>query len=273
MYWIGVPVSIIGFLREVDLTGGIWIAPLVHWGAVGLGACLALGWLALPFHTLTSPRQRGSFQLASVLGNTGYIGFPICQAIGGSEYFGWAVFYDLLGTLFSAYGLGVGIASYFGTKPYTRLQVIANMIQSPSIWAFGVGLATTSFSFPEWVERGLYYFAWGMIPISLMVLGMRLALVKSWQSFGSASVALSIKLMGMPLVVGIFLAWSPLPELGKLMLILQAGMPPAIATLVLSEEFDLDRDITVCALALGYVLALITLPAWILIFHPESFSL
>jgi predicted permease len=53
--------------------------------------------------------------------------------------------------------------------------------------------------------------------------------------------------------------------LAKLVLVLQAGMPPAIATLVLAEEYDLDRELTATALALGYVAALLTLPFWLLL--------
>lgn len=40
-------------------------------------------------------------------------------------------------------------------------------------------------------------------------------------------------------------------------------MPPAIATLVLTEEYDLDRELTVTALAVGYLAALFTLPLWL----------
>jgi len=41
LFWIGVPISIVAFLRGADLSGPIWIAPVVAWVAILLGAGLA----------------------------------------------------------------------------------------------------------------------------------------------------------------------------------------------------------------------------------------
>jgi len=38
----------------------------------------------------------GQFSLAAMVGNTGYLGYPITLAFAGTQYFGWALFYDLL---------------------------------------------------------------------------------------------------------------------------------------------------------------------------------
>jgi predicted permease len=34
LFWIGVPVSNVAFLRRADLSGPIWIAPIVAWVAI-----------------------------------------------------------------------------------------------------------------------------------------------------------------------------------------------------------------------------------------------
>jgi predicted permease len=44
------------------------------------------------------------------------------------------------------------------------------------------------------------------------------------------------------------------------------GMPPALATLVIAETFDLDRDLAVTALAVGMIVLLFTLPVWLCLF-------
>jgi len=41
LFWIGVPISIVAFLRRADLSGAIWITPIVAWGSIFLGAGLA----------------------------------------------------------------------------------------------------------------------------------------------------------------------------------------------------------------------------------------
>ncbi|MCF2970969.1 AEC family transporter [Synechococcus sp. Nb3U1] len=273
MFWVGVPLSIIGFMQGVDLSGQIWVAPLICWLSVGLGAGMASAWLwwqhlrreglaptaPMPW----SSAQQGSFHLAATLGNTGYLGYPICLAVAGTTYFGWALFYDLLGTLFMAYGFGVWVASRYGNSCIQAWQVGIHILRTPALWSFGMGLLLVREPPPGWLSQGLSAFAWGMIPLSLMLLGMRLAQVKHWGSFRPAGVALLIKLLLVPLLVGIGLAFTSYPPLAKLVLVLQSGMPPAIATLVLTEEYDLDREITVTALAVGYLAVLLTLPLWL----------
>ncbi|MGY2716080.1 malate permease and related proteins [Thermostichus sp. MS-CIW-19] len=275
MFWVGVPLGTLGFMQTADLSGQLWAAPLVCWLATGLGYTLASAWLQWQHHTwqgkkdwdpwLWSRGRRGSFYLTATLGNTGYLGYPICLAVGGSAYFGWALFYDLLGTLLAAYGLGVWVASRYSASFTPPWQATLRVLSSPTLWSFFVGLAMARHPLPEWLAQGLTAFAWSTIPLSLILLGIRLAQVPHWGSLRPAAAALFIKIVVLPLLVGLGLALTPYPPLAKLVLVLQTGMPPAIATLVLAEEYDLDRELTATALALGYVAALLTLPFWLLL--------
>jgi len=49
-------------------------------------------------------------------------------------------------------------------------------------------------------------------------------------------------------------------------MVLQMAMPPAFATLVIAETFNLDRDLAVTALAAGAIILLLTLPIWLWVF-------
>jgi malate permease and related proteins len=92
LFWVGVPIGIVAFLRKADLSGQIWIAPAIAYLAILLGAFLAwLGIKGQAYFTntiLTQPTQ-GSFILASMVGNTGYLGYPITIAMVGQKYFAW----------------------------------------------------------------------------------------------------------------------------------------------------------------------------------------
>ncbi len=267
LYWVGVPVSIIGFLRQADLNGQEWLAPLVCWVAVALAAALALFWVLVvtPQRKISAelwlPPEQGSFHLTSMLGNTGYIGFPVCLAIGGTHFFGWAVFYDL-GNLLCSYGLGVWIASYYSQNRGRPSNLAFNVIRNPSMAAFILGLLLNPLILPSWLDQGLQRFAWGMVGLSLILLGMRLAQISGWRYPFRAGIALLIKLILVPGLVSVILLQLPIPEMGKLILALQAGMPPAIASLVLTEEYNLDREMTIATMTIGYIAALITLPLW-----------
>ncbi len=272
MYWIGIPLAIIGFLQEVDFDGAIWLSPVVSWGAIGVAMGLAQvaiwgwrwwGWRSVRSEGIWSDPQQGSFRLLAAMGNTGFMGFPICRAVGGPEFFAWAVFYDLMGSLLGTFGLGVWLAQRYGSRGVSSWQALARLPRTPALWALGLGLILNRYGLPTAVEQGVNGFAWAMVPLSLILLGMRLGQAQIGGSVSRAGLALGIKLLLVPCAVGLVLMPLPLPAMGKLILILQAGMPPAISTLVLTEEFELDRDITVTALAVGYGLALVTLPVWV----------
>jgi len=269
LFWVGVPISIVAFLREADLSGQIWIAPAIAYLAILLGAFLAwLGIKGQAYFTNTIPQQstQGSLILAAMVGNTGYLGFPIILAVVGREYFAWALFYDLLGSLFGAYALGVMLASYFGSSVTSFWQIARTILINPALWSFGFGLLFRQVTIPTVVEFCLEKLAWSTVALSLMLIGMRLSRLNSWHSLPQAGMSLVIKMLLVPLILGSTLPIFGVTGSAAQVVVLQMAMPPAFATLVIAETFNLDRDLAVTALAAGAIVLLITLPVWLWLF-------
>ncbi|MEO1132347.1 MAG: AEC family transporter [Cyanobacteria bacterium J06639_1] len=273
LYWIGIPISLVGFLRGADLSGAVWAAPACAWGAILLAWGLSRAWLRLRDREGLSLPQQGSFQIASMLGNTGYVGYPICLAVGGTTYFAWALFYDILGTAFGSFGLGVWVAGRCGRNSHlSQGQVLKQMLTIPALWGFAVGMATRTVELPIALDSILLGFAWSMVPLSLIAMGMRLAQLRSWQGLQKSWAAISIKILAVPISIGAIAHLLPLPPMGSLLIALQAGMPSAFSTLVLAEEFGLDREMTVAAIAGSSLLVLLTLPIWLLLWGQGAIS-
>lgn len=269
LFWVGVPISIVSFLRQSSLSGQIWIAPAIAYLAILLGAFLA--WLGIKGqayfrNTVPQPPTQASLILAAMLGNTGYLGFPITLAILGKEYFAWALFYDLLGSFPGAYGLGVLIAARFGGGVQNHWQIIKAILINPALWSFGFGLLVREATIPTVVEFCLEKFAWSSVALSLVLIGMRLGLLKSWRSLPQAGMSLGIKMLLVPLILGSILPLFGLTGSTAKVIVLQMAMPPAFGTLVIAETFNLDRDLAVTALAAGTILLLFTLPLWLWLF-------
>lgn len=265
LFWIGVPLSVLGFLWQADLSGEAWLAPAVAWLAMGLGLGGAWVWLT---HTATVwqlPTQ-GSFLLAAMVGNTGYLGYPVALLILGPRYFSWSLFYDMLGTLLGSYGLGVYVAARFGRPAGGRWQPLQHVVINPTLWAFALGLALHGLERPAGVDWALGGWAWVAVGLSLVLMGMRLSHLQPKGSWRPAWVSLGIKMLGVPLLMGVVLSWIGLATQPRLALVLQSAMPPALATLVLAEAYDLDQDLTVLTQVLGLGLLLATLPLWITLF-------
>ena len=205
LFWVGVPISIVSFLRQSSLSEQIWIAPAFAYLAILLGAFLA--WLAIKaqvYFRNPVPQQstQASLILAAMLGNTGYLGFPITLAMVGKEYFAWALFYDLLGSFPGAYGLGVLLAARFGGGIHNYWQIARPILINPALWGFGFGLLFREVTIPTIVEFCLEKFAWSSVALSLVLIGMRLALLKSWHSLPQAGMSLGIKMLLVPLILG-----------------------------------------------------------------------
>ena len=272
LFWIGVPLGILGFLRRANLSGPVWIAPIVSWAAILLGAGLAWTWLKinqiqgkLPKNVENKPNQ-GSFILASMVGNTGYLGYPVTLALLGQQYFGWALFYDLLGSTLGTYGFGVALAARFGMGVTSYKQVTIALIKNPALWSLGLGLAFRKVPLPDVVEITLENIAWTGVGLSLLLIGMRLSQLTSLRGLPQISVSLGIKMLLVPLVLGVCLTMLGMTGSPRLVMVLQMSMPPAFATLILAEAYNLDRELAVTGIAVGSAGLFFTLPLWLWLF-------
>jgi malate permease and related proteins len=269
LFWVGVPISIVSFLRQSSLSGQIWIAPTIAYLAILLGAFLA--WVGIQVQgylrkTVPPAPTQASLLLAAMVGNTGYLGFPITLAIVGKEYFAWALFYDLLGSLPGTYGLGVLLAARFGGSFQNYWQIIKAFLINPALWSFGFGLLFRQATIPPVMEFWLEKLAWSMVALSLILIGMRLARLNSWRSLPQAGMSLGIKMLLVPLILGSILPLFGLTGSIAKAIVLQMAMPPAFGTLVIAETFNLDRNLAVTAIAAGVIVLLVTLPLWLWLF-------
>jgi len=270
LFWIGVPIGIVAFLRHAQVSWSLWLAPVVAWTAI-LGN---LGLARLYLHTQNPPwnhQTRTSFTLSSMVGNTGYIGFPVALLLVGPQYFAWAVFFDMLGSIPGAYGLGVALAAQArGSKSGDRAgywhSLSRTMALNPAFWSFAIGLFSRDLPLPAWLETTFRLVAWGVISLALMLIGMRLSEIASLKHLQPTAMGLSIKMLIVPLLIGLGL--RSLGVTGEIhrVLLLQIAMPPAFATLVIAEAYDLNQEMAVAPIAIGSLLLLVTLPLWLWLF-------
>jgi len=195
-----------------------------------------------------------------MFGNTGYLGYPIILAMVGEKYFGWAVFYDLLGTTIGAYGLGALLGNHFSELAISspnQQQKLNNLVvpifANPPLWGLILGLGLRQFTFPPLVETSLHNIGWGVISLSLVLIGMRLSQLTSWRHVPVASASLALKMLFVPLTLGLLISSLNVATQAQQVMILQMAMPPAFATLVISETYQLDYELTVTTVATGSI--------------------
>ncbi|WP_286395929.1 AEC family transporter [Pseudanabaena mucicola] len=299
LLFVGIPIGIVSFLRQADLSGWIVIAPTTAWVAIFVGAGLAWIWIDLGvsderFQALSrgitsrektvevtsgtnttiqqesawSGPTQGSFLLAMTLGNTAFMGYPVSLALVEPRYFAWSLFYDLIGSTIAAYSVGIALASRFGSTANNlpKPNPLVSMAKTPALWSLPIGVGMRFVPLPTVITSGMNAIAWTTVTLSLVMIGMQLSQLQTFKNIKKALTCLSIKMLLTPLVVGTGLMFFGVTGEPRLAMVLQMAMPPAFSTLVIAQAYNLDRDLTVTTLAFGVVLLLFTIPIWLWLF-------
>lgn len=294
LYWVGVPLQLLVLGRQTELSGGGGLIPLVAVGVLLLSMSLALmSWWGLkwintlktikPFpgsqNSLSSVfsfssintlgrASLGSFILASMLGNTGFIGLAIAQVLFGSNNLSWAVLFCVTSNVVGNYGIAVFIASYFGhseSQNHWWIQ-LRDVLTVPTLWAFIIGFNTRNIPLPSSVESGLEQAVWVVIAFALLLVGLRLGAVQGWKSLKRAFVPSLLKVVLTPALVGLVATYLGVTGDPRFVLVLMSGTPTGLSVLILAEVYELDRELLASSIALSFVGLLLVLPLWFTLF-------
>ncbi len=274
LYWVGVPLELFSLARRADFSGSVGLTPGFVIGALFLGLILAeINWRGLSWlgAIATDARaSRGSFVLCSILGNTGFVGLAIAPILVSEQYLSWIVFYSIAHNIIGTYGLGVFCASRFGQTEAQQgwWRQLRDVLTVPSLWGFALGWATRSLFLPEPIEAGLHSSIWVIIPSALVLMGMRLSQVQGWKSVKLAVFPTLTRVLLTPLLIGLAATAVGIIGDARLALVLMSGMPSAFASLILAEEYDLDRDLVASGVAISSVAIIGVIPLWLVLFAP-----
>ncbi len=289
LYWVGVPWQIFALARQTDFSHQAGLAPAVTLATLGTG--LILAWSALQalsfwlkqdgfqehedqgkqlrswLPPLDRPQQ-GTFVIASMLGNTGFVGLGIIPALLNAGDMSWAIFFSVTQNLVGTYGIGVLIASYYGrsAQPNHWWLLLRDVLLVPSLWAFTIGYLTQSIPFLDLAELAIDSSLLFVIPASFLLMGMRLSQLQGWKSLRTALIPVTLKIMVLPSLVALGTTFLGLSGDSRLSLVLMAGMPSAFASLILAEEYNLDRDLASSSIALSTIGLLLVIPLWLSLF-------
>ena len=299
LFWFGLPLELIALARRDNFNqihgdaSFPVLAPIITIAELAIGFVVALLVLWIwkqfkisvygrqlsktkdenPSYQLPTPHfprsAQGSFILASVLGNTGFVGLAIAPELINANDLDWAVVFSIAHNVIGPYGVGVFTASYFSHSQSTNhwwVQV-RDLLTVPALWAFIFGYLTKSIPFPPLIESGLQGSVSVVIASAFVLTGIRLAQLKDWKSLQVGLAPAILRVIVIPLIVGV--AITCLLDLSgsqRLAMVLMSGMPSAFVGLILAEEYNLDRDLIASSIIISTVLLLLMLPVWIAVF-------
>jgi len=255
--YIGLPAFIFRAVQTATLRADLWAVVAVAWAVFAV--MVGVSWLVA--RALRLPRETaGGFVIASALGNTGFIGYPITSALLGAKQLPEAIFYDVFGTVAALALVALLIAQRYGTNDEARVNPLRELLTFPAVIALALALLARPFTIPETVSNGLGLLANMVAPLIMISVGLSLRLRTVGRSAIPLAALTALRLVVAPAIalgVGSLLLGGGAP---LHVVVLEAGMPAMMLTLVVGERFGLDTDFIASAIFVTTAASAIALP-------------
>jgi predicted permease len=198
--------------------------------------------------------------LCLALGNTSFLGFPVCAALLGESSIALAAVYDQFGSflMLSTVGL-LAVARASGGATPTARQVVLRVVTFPPFVALMCALLPVRH--PAWFDEMLQLIANALVPTAIFAVGLKTRITPPRQK-SALAFGLAVKLGLMPLCAwGLSLALDAPRELLRVN-VLEAAMPSSVTAGALAMAALLAPELAAALVGWGILLSLVTLQAW-----------
>lgn len=259
---VALPGLALYYIPKIDLGSNI-LYPL---GVAWIGFALSAAFFVFLGYWFAWPRKlTGCLILTAGLGNTSFVGFPIIEALYGSEGLKTAIVIDQAGTFVVMATLGTLTASLFSNERPSVLQIGKKILTFPPFVAFVVALACafSGYRMPGMVDSFLLKLAGTVAPVALVAVGLQLKVARRNQYWRFLSLGLLFKLFLMPAFFFavyrfVFGFRGPMSDV----CVMEAAMAPMITGAILASSYGLKPRLSGMMVGVGIPLSLVTLALW-----------
>ena len=262
----GIPISVMGLL----LKAGISI-DLIH---SALLAFITIIFFILLINFIAPLKKffpNYSLQLAGLIGNTSFLGIPIAIALLPTDTINFTIGFDLGTTLFS-WIFGPYLLQTTNTNdPFLNFKkLILSLFNSPASRGIIGVLIIYLFGIENIMENFLWIPARFVIYIAIIAVGARLGIIiksknTSYKFKEKIKYSYLLKLIILPGFIYIVCRILNFQEIETTALVLQAGTPSAISTILLAEAYRKQRELAAKTLLKTTILSIATIPIIFLI--------
>ena len=257
----GIPLSVMGLLLkegiDINLIKSAFLAFSVIGFLITLINIIPIFKKRLPNYTL---------QLAGLIGNTSFLGIPIAIALLPSTTINFTIGFDLGTTLFAWIFGPFFLQEKSKNKNLPNIGGLLNaLINSPaSRGIIGVLLAYI-FQLEEILGDYLWIPARIVIALAIIIVGTRLGIItnqkgKIFDLNEEIKFSILLKLFILPFIVFLICKFLNFDFYQSSAVILQAGTPTAISTILMAEAYGVKQKIASEILFTTTLISLITIP-------------
>jgi len=207
-----------------------------------------------------------SLQLAGLIGNTSFLGIPVAIALLPTETINFTIGFDLGTTLFS-WIFGPYLLQKTSTN-YSFLnfkKLIFSIFNSPASKGIIGVLIIYLFGLENIIDDFLWIPARLVIYLAIVVVGTRLGIITNnkdiiFEYKENIKYSLFLKLFILPMFVYVICRILNFEVIETTALVLQAGTPSAISTILLAEAYKKQRQLAAKTLFTTTIISTATIP-------------
>jgi len=257
----GIPLSVMGLLLKEGIDLNLIKSALLAFSTIGFLIVLVNTYPIfknrLPNYTL---------QLAGLIGNTSFLGIPIAMALLPSKTINFTIGFDLGTTLFAWIFGPFFLQEKSLEKNIPNIKGLLNaLINSPASRGIIGVLVAYIFQIDGILGNFLWIPARIVIALAIIIVGTRLGLItnqkgKIFDLSGELRFSILLKLFILPLVIFLISKFLNFDFYQSSAVILQAGTPTAISTILMAEAYDVKQKIASKILFTTTLISIITIP-------------
>jgi len=250
------------FTGELLREAGIALA--AAFSVYGFGFLLAWGY---PYMLRMKGPERGVHRYSLIVSNSGFMGFPVIEAVLGSFYlFHVAIFNVPLGLLAFSFGVWL-IAKEGGKVPVLSWKFFLN----PPVVATLAGFALFLFSvpIPAPLEQSVRLVGGMTTPLFMVIIGISIAQTDINRIFGRWRIYVTtfMRLLFVPVLTAIFCYAIGIRGNLLLLSVLLTAMPVASTTTVIATMYDVAVEEASSIVVFSTIVSAITIPLTLLALH------
>jgi predicted permease len=254
---ICVPATILRLIPTLTLESELVVLVVVPWAIAAVAFVLS----SLVARLLRLDRATATvLWLCTALGNTSFLGFPMCAALLGESSVALAAVYDQLGSFLMLSSLGiVAVARASGGEAPTARELARRTLTFPPFVA--LLLALVPVPHPVWLDDALHTVSKALVPTAMFAVGLRTRITPpaEWRVL---AIGLTTKLVLLPGIVFVATPWLGISGELRAVAVLETAMPAMITAALLAMGSGLAPSLAAAHVAWGIVLSLVTLPLW-----------
>ncbi len=257
----GIPLSVMGLLLKAGINIDLIKSSIIAFSSISF--------LFFLINVLPNVRKKlpnYSLQLGGLIGNTSFLGIPIAIALLPTNTINFTIGFDLGTTLFAwIFGPILLQKEKYQSSKFNINELTLSLFSSPASKGILGALLAYLISLDSYLGKVLWIPARIVIILAIVVVGSRLGIItksknKIFELNNNIRNSIILKLLIFPLLIFVITMLINFEKLEVLALVLQAGTPSAISTILMAEAYKTNQGTAAQTLFLTTIFSIITIP-------------